>query len=264
MSVSSVVPGESASEEFRLRVDVGLRSIFKLEEMVDGLRVTTTCLYPSNGLVRVALRGGIESLVASDDGEALGEAAAAGIEIIDPDKLLRVFVRQRGLILRNGVIMTDAVPTKAAAVVVAHVANTAKEAATWLYEHGGVKRRLDFRKLLAAFLEDTFRDQVAETRLVGASNKAHRFANVVSFSNGRKLIIDAVANDPSSINARVVANLDVRANKNLRVVQRIVYDDFERWTASDLNLLQVGATIVPFSSAKEVIKRVANETREAA
>jgi hypothetical protein len=154
---------------------------------------------------------------------------------------------------------------EAAAVAIAHVANAAKEAASWLYEHGGVRRRRDFRKLLDAFLAESFRDQVAETRLFGASTKPHKFANVISFSNGRKLIVDAVANDPSSINARVVANLDVKANKDLRgVVQRIVYDDHEKWSASDLNLLKVGATTVPFSRAREVIKRVADETREAA
>ena len=161
--------------------------------------------------------------------------------------------------------MTTPLPIEAVAVAVAHVANTAKEAASWLYEHGGVRRRRDFRELLAAFLSEDFRDQVAETRLVGASNKPHKFVNVISFANGRKLVVDAVANDPSSINARVVANLDVRTNKELRgLVQQIVYDDDERWSASDLNLLQVGATIVPFSKARDVIELVANETREAA
>ena len=257
----SLAPNERSPTEFRFRVERGLRSFFQIEELADGVRVTTTCLYPSNGLVQVTLRGGVESLVASDDGGALGEASGAGIEISEPEKLLRGFVRDRGLSLRNGVIVTGAVPIDAAAVAVAHVANTAKEAASWLYEHGGVKRRRDFRELLSAYLADMFREQVAETRLVGASDKPHRFANVISFPNGRKLIVDAVAHDASSINARVVANLDVRTNWNLKgVVQRIVYDDHEHWSASDLNLLQVGATVVPFSRARDVIKRVADDT----
>jgi hypothetical protein len=264
MIMSLASPGEHVPAEWRFRIGESLRSLFPIEEMPDGLRVTTACMYPSNGLVRVALRGGLESLVASDDGEALGEAAAAGIEITEPDRLLGNFVRQRGLSLRNGVILTEAIPTSAVAVAVAHVANTAKEAASWLYEHGSVKRRRDFCELLASFLADTFREQVAEAKLFGASNKPHKFANVISFPNGRKLIVDAVANDPSSINARVVANLDVRASKNLRIEQRIVYDDEEHWSAPNLSLLQVGATIVPFSKAREVIKRVADETREAA
>jgi hypothetical protein len=74
----------------------------------------------------------------------------------------------------------------------------------------------------------------------------------------RKLIIDPVSNDPSSINARVVANLDVKATGNPNIIQRIVYDDEDDWSAVDLNLLQVGATAVPFSRAGEVIERIAS------
>jgi hypothetical protein len=30
----------------------------------DGVRVTTHCMYPSNGLVQVTVRGGVETIVA--------------------------------------------------------------------------------------------------------------------------------------------------------------------------------------------------------
>ena len=73
----------------------------------------------------------------------------------------------------------------------------------------------------------------------------------------RRLIIDAVTNEPSSINARVVANLDVAATKNPLLEQRIVYDDEDDWTPADLNLLNVGAIAVPFSRSSEVIERIA-------
>ena len=127
-----------------------------------------------------------------------------------------------------------------------------------------MKRTRDFRQLLANFLADTFSKQLAEERIVGASNKPHKFANVISFANGRKFIVDAVANDPSSINARVIANLDVKSTNDPNIEQRIVYDDLESWSAADLNLLQVGANIVPFSRATEVIRRVADRTRATA
>ena len=48
------------------------------------------------------------------------------------------------------------------------------------------------------------------------------------------------------------------------IEQRIIYDDNEKWSSSDLSLLQVGATIVPFSQHKEVINRVAEQTRSVA
>jgi len=250
--------------EARTVLEASVRSNFPLEEIDGSLRVTTHCLYPSNGLVRVTFRGGVDQMIASDEGEALGEALAAGIELPEPSRILGPFIRSRGLSLRSGVILTGKFPTDAAPVALAHVANTAKEAAYWLYEHGGVKRRRDFRALLAAFLNENFREQVTEAKILGASHKLHKFANVISFANGRRLIIDAVSKDPSSINARLVANFDVRAVKDPTIEQRIVYDDYETWTAADLTLLQMGATVVPFSRSREVVKRLADEAARAA
>jgi hypothetical protein len=112
--------------------------------------------------------------------------------------------------------------------------------------------------MLADFLKKIFDDQVSNNSIiVGHSNKPHRFANIISLSNRRKLIVDPVSNEASSINARVVANLDVRATDNPLITQRIVYDDEDNWTPADLNLLQVGAIVVPFSRSSEVIGRIA-------
>ena len=111
--------------------------------------------------------------------------------------------------------------------------------------------------MLADFLKKTFDERVTQAKIIGKSNKPHKFPNVISFANGRRLIIDPVANDPASINARVVANMDVRSINDPLLDQRIVYDDQDKWLPSDLNLLQVGATVVPFSMAPEVIQRAA-------
>jgi hypothetical protein len=264
MSNLMMLSGAAPTPSLRDRISRSLSDLCAIEGVDDGVRITTHCMYPSNGLVRVTVHGGAETIVASDNGEALGEALAAGIEISDPNKLLGGFIRQRGLILRNGVISTSPAPIEAASVAVLHVANAAKEAANWLYDHGAVKRRRDFRELLSAFLAEAFRDQLSEERIVGASNKQHKFSNVISFANGHRFIVDAVANEPSSINARVVANLDIKSINDPRIEQRIVYDDAEKWSGSDLNLLQVGATVVPFSRANEVIRRVADQTRAVA
>jgi hypothetical protein len=111
--------------------------------------------------------------------------------------------------------------------------------------------------VLAEFLKLTFDDRVSHNAIiVGHSNKPHKFAKVL-LPNGRRLIVDPAAHDASSINARVVSNLDVRAIRDPLLEQRIVYDDKEDWTPADLNLLQVGATVVPFSRSSEVIRRIA-------
>jgi hypothetical protein len=117
--------------------------------------------------------------------------------------------------------------------------------------------------MLAEFLKNKYEEQVTPATIVGKSNKPHKFANVISFPNGRRLIVDAVANDPSSINARVVAHLDVRSTDDATIDQRIVYDDAERWSPADLNLLQVGAKLIPFSRATDVIQRAADLARVA-
>lgn len=261
-SIASLYAPFSAA--VRSAVERSLIEAFPTEEIDGALRITTPCLYPSGGLVRVTVRGGTRELIASDEGEALGEALSAGIVLPDAEKLVRHFVKSHRLHMRAGVLFTDLFAPDETAVAVAQVANAAKDLAGWLYDHGGVRRSHDFKKLLSAFLVDRFREQVTETRLLGASQKTHKFPTVISFANGRKFIVDPVINDPASINARVVANLDIKAKNDPMIEQRIVYDDAQTWTSADIALLQVGATVVPFSRSKEVIERVAEETRSAA
>ena len=70
----------------------------------DGVLVTTHCMYPSNGLVQVVVRGGTETVVASDEGGAFGEAASAGIPIAEHHKVLVHLIKDQGLLMKEGVI----------------------------------------------------------------------------------------------------------------------------------------------------------------
>jgi hypothetical protein len=237
----------------------GLRSLAALRQIEGGWRVVTHCMYPSNGLVEITVRGGARTIVASDEGGAFGEALSAGIAVRDYSKSVAHIVREQGLLMREGVIYTPQVAIEAAAPSVLLVANASQEVARWMFDHTKIRRPRDFRVVLSEFLRKRFEERLAHnTIIVGKSNKPHKFANVISLPNGKRLIIDTVMNDASSINARVVANLDVRAANDEGVSQRIVYDDDEGWSASDLNLLQVGAPAVPFSRSREVIERVAS------
>ena len=121
-----------------------------------------------------------------------------------------------------------------------------------------IKRTRDFRALLTDFLIKKFENRVSHNAvIVGQSNKPHKFANVIDLSERRRLIIDPVSNEGSSINARVVANLDVKAVQDPLIIQRIVYDDEDHWLPADLNLLQVGAPVIAFSRVSEAIERIA-------
>jgi hypothetical protein len=239
-------------------VNGGLAELASIERVDDGVVVTTHCMYPSNGLVRVTVRGSGDTIVASDEGGAMGEALSAGIEVRNYDRALGHLVRDHGLKLRDSVIYTPRMELVTAPLAILLVANASQEVSRWMFDHVKIKRTRDFRVLLADFLTRRFDKRVVHNEfLVGHSNKRHKFANVVDLGHERKLIIDPVANEASSINARVVANLDVRATENPNLIQRIVYDDEDDWSPSDLNLLQVGATAVPFSRASEVIERLA-------
>ena len=235
-----------------------LASLISVTRVSDGIRVTTHCMYPSNGLVLVTVRGSATRVMASDEGGAFGEAIAAGIPVAEyHNKSLAGMVREQGLMLKDGMIFTPLVPLEAAAVAILHVANASQEVARWFYEHSKIKRARDFRVLLSEFLHVSFDDRVRPEKIVGRSHKQHKFENVLHLEAGRRLIIDSVAHEASSINARVVANLDVKSIGDPLLEQRIVYDDQEEWTSADLNLLQVGAPSIPFSRSQEVIHRLA-------
>jgi len=235
-----------------------LYDVAEVTSMDDGVRVTTHCMYPSNSLVQVMVRGGVESVVVSDEGGAVGEALSAGIPVGNYNRILAGLIKDHGLMIRDGVILSPHIPMKAASLGIVHVANASQEVARWLYDHLKIKRTRDFKGMLAEFLNNTFDDRVVHNAvIVGHSNKPHKFANVISLPHGRRLIVDPVAHEASSINARVVANLDVAATRNPLIEQRIVYDDEEDWTPADLNLLNVGAIAVPFSHSHDVLKKIA-------
>jgi hypothetical protein len=235
----------------------GMSRVSSVTRADDGWRVVTHCMYPSNGLVEVRVRGGARTVVVSDEGGAVGEALSAGIAVKDYDRTLGHLVKEQGLLLKRGIIYSPPVSIEGAAMAVVLVANASQEVSRWLFDHTKIKRTRDFRTLLAEFLRKNFDDRVAPMVIVGKSNKPHKFPNVISLTSGKRLIVDPVTNEASSVNARVVANLDVKAVDDPSLIQRIIYDDEESWAAADLNLLQVGATVVPFSRSQEVIQRIA-------
>src|SRR5258707_491022 len=83
-----------------------LNEMTAIKRIDDCLRVSTHCMYPSSGFVQVTVRGGASTVVASDEGGAMGEALAAGIPIRDFSRQLAHRVRDQGLSIEGGVIFT--------------------------------------------------------------------------------------------------------------------------------------------------------------
>lgn len=226
-------------------------------ELRDGVKVATQCIYPSGAFVNVVVRGGEDTFIVSDEGWAVREIESAGAHLANADKSLRQVVKPFGLEIHSGVIRSPQCGLSNLPAVIAIVANASSESAEWLFSHTKIKHDEKFREAVALFLRRDYGKAVQEETIIGNSNKPHRFDNILRIDDHRKLLIDAVSNDRNSINARVVANLDVKSANIENIIQRIVYNDMEQWNAEDLSLLSVGAPVVAYSKVKGVIDRLA-------
>jgi hypothetical protein len=224
--------------------------VSSLQETSSGVRVTTHCMYPSNSLVSVYVNGGNNTFVVSDDGNAIKELTASGIDLQQSTKAISNYALMLGVAYKNGSLYTPQVSLKELSIAIILVANSSKELATHLLSNTKIKNKRNFKELVHQFLSNKFDlDKVKPMKFIGESNKPHKFDNVIVLNNERKLIVDPVIKDAASINARVVANIDIKSKKLTGIEQRIIYDDEDDWTPSDINLLTIGATVIPFSKA---------------
>lgn len=229
-----------------------------VKEIEDGFRIATQVLYPSNSTVTVTLRGR-DRFIITDDGGALHEISGSGRLDSPSDRRIRAIIKNYGLRVQDGTIISPQVPINAVPAAILLVANASKAVTEWAYAHIRFKANRNFKQDLEELLQRHFHDNLkSNTPVVGESNKEYRFPHVIYLENERKLLVDPVINDPSSINARVVANMDVRMRADPTIQQMIVYDDRLNWQASDLRLLRVGTpNVVPFSAAEPQIQQLA-------
>ena len=238
-------------------VKAGLADLSAENMYPDTIRVTTHVLYPSHGLVRVRVSRLARGLVVTDDGGGYNEARSAGATVPNLSRHVRFILSQYGLRMVDTSVVSPVIAPDNAVGTIILVANASRDVASWLYENTKVKPSRKFRELLSDLLTRRYEGVVSHNaKLIGASRKAHTFPHMLSIRDGRSLVIDTVTNEPSSINARVVANLDVKQTHNDNLEQRIVYDDSERWEPASLSLLGVGAKVVPFSRLDSVLQRL--------
>ncbi len=233
-----------------------MADIARVDVLDDCLRVTTHCLYPSNGLVRVVVRVSGTTATVSDDRAALNEAQSAGLNIAMSDSRLRHVVLPYGATISNGTVFIDTSVSSAGAAIV-FVANASRAVAEWLYTHMHIRPSRDFRMLLTDLLERKFESLVHRDVEIAGKYKKHTFANLVALPDGRRLLVDPVVPDASSVNSRVVAHLDVRNLNDETLEQRLIYDEADNWDSSNLSLLSIGANAIPFSRSEETLERIA-------
>jgi hypothetical protein len=231
-----------------------LIKFFELEIIENGFKLNTHCLYPNNSYVRVLVMGSGKSYMVSDDGGAINEAINAGANIKFLSKPTLKKIENLGLHFKDGAILTPFVDISNLISAINIVANTSKSIADSIFESYKINSSIKFKSLIKDILKDRF-GNVKEEKFTGSSNKPHTFEAVISLANGAKLLIDPVSKDADSVNARVIANLDVKNADHPNIIQRIIYDDsHDIWNNEDLSLLSVsGVPVFPFSKSDKVI-----------
>jgi len=237
-------------------ISAGMAQFQKGTPVSDGIAVSTHCLYPSNATVVVFVRGGEHEYVVMDDGRAFREAATAGAELGKSIKKYERIVAKQGLILSNGVIKSPVIKAELIPMAILLVANASKEIADLVFSTWKPSQRRDFKEAVRSLLQLRFSNlSIKEEKIVGTSNKAHIFESVIHLDDGRRVVIDPVLRDANSINSRVVANIDLRNAMHEKLEQRIVYDDSDSWSSSDLSILHVsGVPVVAFSKTQRAIE----------
>lgn len=224
----------------------------------NSVAVPTHCLYPSGSAVVVFVQGSANRALVSDEGGAVGELVSHNRIIDNPDRILRRFCKKPGLHAKDGVIVSPIVSQSMLASAVIQVANASASVAHWGAENLKAKRKKDIRRELHTLLTRVFdKDRISsEGKLLGKSNRSYKFDRIVELNNDKMLIVDSVLPDPNSINSRAIAHFDVKQAGDDRIIQRVVYDDEDDWSAADLNLLQMSATLVPFSRLEPAFEKL--------
>lgn len=224
----------------------------------EGVVVTTDCLYPSNSAVRVEVVGD-RMYTVTDRGGALDVLASHAVEVQHGTKALRAYATPYGLDVTNsGLICAQNVQADLLPAAVTLVANASKDAAMLMLEKHRVSPASTFKTELERALKRVSAwEVISDYKCVGISNKQHSFDYAIALPENKFILIDAVSDEPSSINSAVVSNLDVRSLQCSNYIQRIVYDDRIEWRSENIMLLEEGAPTLAYTRAMDELKKLA-------
>lgn len=237
----------------------GFKNLLNVRLVGDRIRVTTQCTYPSGGFIEVSVIFGRTTAVVTDDGGAYSEILSAGIQSYPSDGQLASLFREQGLSFKNGIVSAFRVPVAALPIAVLLVANACKELTHKVYLDARAEIKRDFRKSLSQLLAQTFDGlQIAHNAKISGKYKRHNFTNVIHLDAERRMIVDPVFPDDTSINTRIISHLDLKKAQKPNYLQRIVYDEEDKWNPDMFSLLGMAEVpLIRFSQSKEALLRAA-------
>ena len=233
------------------QVSDALALFSSFETVRNAVVVHTHCLYPDNAIVSVWVRGRESNgFRVSDEGRAIDELTVSNRVIPNADRFLANFCHRSGLRARQGQIVSPAADFHGLVSAILSVANASAEAVRRGLDILKVRRSRSLREDLVSVLYRTFpaQNMKRDVHLLGKTTRSYRFEAEIMIGGGRRLLIDPVTQDASSICSRHVGHFDIGQLRDHKVSQRLVYDDREPWSAADLNLLQTAAVIVPYTN----------------
>lgn len=239
-----------------------LQSLIRIHEIPGGYLVGTTELLSSGEVVSLAVLGGDRECTVSDRGLAIRELSVAGAAIADPTRLLRPYAGRYQVVV-SGTDLLLHTPTESVQAAIMLVANACREAYDTEIRRIKISPRRDIREALDRYLSTSVLADHKKNAVLSGQNARHTFAHIFKKTGTNNLIIvDPVIPEYSSINARVVAHLDIRKELQGTAEQFMVYDDEDDWPTDKLGILQLAAPVVPFSAiGKEVMPRLIASTQ---
>ncbi len=225
--------------------------------------VPTHCLYPSNKVVSVMISGGPRECVVSDNGGAISELTTSGLLLSNKDghfAHIKDLCKDRGVKFSQGQVVSPPVPIEGLVSALVMVANASKDIANWGIQSIKPRRKRNMRSEVSRILGRHFSaDQIsALEHVTGASTRRYPVDWVVRVDSAWRLLVDVVLPEPSSINAKAIAHMDIhglQGKKNdlgdVKFESVLTYDADDEWKSSDLSLLQMAGKLVPMSALEK-------------
>lgn len=234
-----------------------IRNLVKYRVGGRGYVVTTMCEFPSGESVSLYVEQNKETCFVSDAGKTYEYLKSVGIEYDDASRSFEKKLRSFGFQVSSSEIFAKDISIDLVPATIASLSNALVYLAMSEIDGYKIKDKYsDFRPQVRSVLDSMpkLKDRVFhDMKIVGASNRPHKFHHVINLNNNNFLAIDTVANDPNSINSVFAGNMDLKLKEDNKARQKIIYDDRQQWDASALNLLNEAAPLVKFTNFTDVI-----------
>lgn len=235
-------------------VKTALAKLYQCEETQYGVRILTSCLYPSFETVGVFIVKVGDGFHVHDGGEARGIAWQHGREHRLADRQLSREAKRFGLMYENGRLVARVQSADWLGSAILSVANAAS-----IGSYKAVEKIVRAAEAgLQEKIYETLRRHVPEKRLakeydfVGASGKTHRFDFAVTAESNFLTLIDAVAPHHVSISAKYVAFSDMKERFNTNRIA--VHDNHIK--SEDKALLQQVAEVLPYPALEPLVPKM--------